>query len=915
MNKKYFFIILVLIFSLITIQSTYPQIKSSINEPSILTENILSQSSQSIYVEGLREELSLNSRWVILTFIGLLLLIIISVYLWRKELFKLFFRRLDNNKLIPNKNTFFIWIAFFFLTIIITYPLIFRAYNSLTNLLDPLLNTYVLWWNWDSLLNAWGNYYNPPIFYPNINTIAYTENLFFIGLYTAPIYLITQNSIFAYNSAVFLNYFLSGIAMFYLIYHLIKRVDIAFISSAFFAFTSYHFSKRSHLHISSYQWMPFILLFLHRYAQKPQFKLILTVTLFALFQSLSSLYLGIFSIFLVSLFLLYQFIISREFRKRKTVLQIILCAIIFIIIFYPIISPYLYHQKLGFTRSLSEAKRFSADIYSYLGTFRSNLIWGSIAYKYGNFARAEAEGFFPGIVIVMLSIFGVLSFFKKISIQSSIHNLSSKTFLISEIIDIFITLQIIIIILIILFNGIQLKIWGVEVTIRRLKNPFLILTLTLFLKIIIDLWLVKNKKIKFWDSTSNERIFYLLLTIIAVFLTLGPIIHLNGKEIGYGPYFLFYKYIPGIAGMRVPGRFYVLVLIGICVMAAYGLQRILQHLQKFSQPWLCIIFLAIILMENYNGPLPATKTNTNIKSSYPSPILNIKREDIPPVYNWLSTMPDDINILELPYNNFNLNVQYQYYSRYHNKRLINGYSGYVPSSYYYIEHLLRNFPDEESLNFLKDINVNLIIFHSTFYNPEDAKKIETLLLADIKSLKELANFSGTRVFQILQSQKDTNRDTNNFLKEKPKGKPMDLQQCKFECSGASKEFNKLYDNNRETLYRIGTQNKNQFLQIELPETKKISDIIMEHWLSPQNSPAGIIIYTFIDSKNWQSVWEQKSLSITLRHLLSQSGNFKWTFSFNPIDAKYIKIEQIGEKPHSEWAIAELTFFGSNPSQN
>jgi len=862
-------------------------------------ENVQNSSDN---IEEIRKELSLNSRWILVTPIGLITLIAVCIYLYRKELRNLFFYRKDKDNFALNNNTFLVIITFIILTLIMTYPLVFRAFDSLTNLGDPLFNTYMLWWNWESLLNFWRDYYNPPIFYPNINTIAYNENLFFIGLYTAPIYFLTKNPLLAYNFALFLSYFLSGLGMFYLTKYLIKRVDLAFLSGILFAFASYHFSKRSHLNIGSYQWIPFILLFLHKYKKKYEFRAIIVSTLFTLFQCLSSLHVGIFSLILVSLFLIYHFVFNKRFRKKKILLGIIFSGIIFFIIFYPIMLPYFYHKKLGFTRSLNEVDVYSADLISYLTTIKSNLLWGFTSVKYG---KAEAQAFFPGLLITAFLIYGALNIYKTRYKHKLLKVTKNKVYLALELINIFITLLIIFIFLIIMIKGIRLKIFWITLSVHKLKNPLYVLSFFLFLKAMLHLKLIKNYKLIYRNSLWIDLIFYLILILIAGFLTLGPTVHLDGKEIGPGLYILFYKYMPGFEGMRTPGRFYILVLTGFCILSVYGIYLLFKYIPRNFRLWLSIIFSLIILLENYNGFFPFNVVGKSQQYTNIPQKLSVKEENIPQFYRWLLNRNNDNVVIELPYNDFNLNFYYQYYSMYHKKKLVNGFSSYIPRSYYYIQHLLRNFPDSNSIDFLKEIDVDLIIFHSEFYHPDDAKKLESRLISDTKDFKELANFSGTIIFRLLKNQEQIKQNAGNFNDSNIKCKPISLEKCKFESSGTSKEFIKLYDNNFESSFLVGSQNRNQFIQVEFPQITNICSILMYHKYSPQDSPAGLQIYCSNNGKNWQLIWEQNELTITPRHLISQSGNFYWNIFFKSINTKFVIILSSNTEPNRQWSISEM----------
>ena len=74
---------------------------------------------------------------------------------------------------------------------------------------DPLLNTWILWWNTQAIpfTERW---WNAPFFYPAPATLALSEHLFGIAVFTAPLHFLGLNPVGAYNVAMILASALSG---------------------------------------------------------------------------------------------------------------------------------------------------------------------------------------------------------------------------------------------------------------------------------------------------------------------------------------------------------------------------------------------------------------------------------------------------------------------------------------------------------------------------------------------------------------------------------------------------------------------------------------------------------------------------------------------------------------------------------
>ncbi len=80
-----------------------------------------------------------------------------------------------------------------------------------------------------------------------------------------------------------------------------------------------------------------------------------------------------------------------------------------------------------------------------------------------------------------------------------------------------------------------------------------------------------------------------------------------------------------------------------------------------------------------------------------------------------------------------------YYSTYHWKKLVNGWSGFVPPNYSELLNYMIKFPTKEGLNYLKKLGVDLIIVHSKEVFGHDRRFIENELL-NFHNLKKVIEF-------------------------------------------------------------------------------------------------------------------------------------------------------------------------------
>ena len=84
------------------------------------------------------------------------------------------------------------WLSYVALTLVLTYPLVGRLSSALpSDLGDPLLNAWILWWNSTVLpfAEAW---WHAPLFYPTANGTAFTEHLVGISMYRKRSFVMTR---------------------------------------------------------------------------------------------------------------------------------------------------------------------------------------------------------------------------------------------------------------------------------------------------------------------------------------------------------------------------------------------------------------------------------------------------------------------------------------------------------------------------------------------------------------------------------------------------------------------------------------------------------------------------------------------------------------------------------------------------
>ena len=211
------------------------------------------------------------------------------------------------------------------------------------------------------------------------------------------------------------------------------------------------------------------------------------------------------------------------------------------------------------------------------------------------------------------------------------------------------------------------------------------------------------RSISLKERAGQIKLFYLIVAWIAFVLSLGPYKMVHGRFVPL-PYLLPFELMPGFKSMRVPARFGVLVLLGLCILAAFGADRLMKlwrerRLNNRRADYVAAATLAFIVLQQISWPIPLSQ-----------PIAS--GNHIPGIYKWLAKSTVSAAIIELPPTQSE-QVKYVYYSAYHAKRLVNGYSGYTPPLWADLEPKMADFPSKRSVAYLRQLGVEGVIVHAS----------------------------------------------------------------------------------------------------------------------------------------------------------------------------------------------------------
>jgi hypothetical protein len=286
-------------------------------------------------------------------------------------------------------------VLFTVLTVVMTYPLIGRMNNALHDLGDPLLNLWTLSWVAHALPTAPTHLFDGNIFYPERQTLAYSETLLAPAIFVAPLLWMGMSRVLVYNLVFVSGFILSGLGATLLVRDLTRSTGAAIVAGVIFAFLPFRFDHYPQLQMQQAEWIPLALWAFHRVLWTGRLRYGLWLGAFVAGQFLSCMYYGIFlSIYLVVVGGLMTISNVSVVRSRLPVLAA--AVAVALLLFAPAARAYLgAHQVVG-ERGTYENSLFSATLTDYLAAPDSNVLYGWSADRFGSSERR----LFPGLVAV-----------------------------------------------------------------------------------------------------------------------------------------------------------------------------------------------------------------------------------------------------------------------------------------------------------------------------------------------------------------------------------------------------------------------------------------------------------------------------------------------------------------------------------
>lgn len=307
---------------------------------------------------------------------------------------------------------------------IISYFLLLTGYIFRSLLLN--ISTHLLDW-FDYPLMVWiinqniehitdiqiNNFFNSNIFYPFQGTMLFSDLLLPSSILGFALQLFSSDPIVIFNIIFFITIFLNIWSSFLLWKVLFSDKLLIFFGTLITAFSPYFFMMLNHFQMINFWPFLFGLYFLF----KEQFsrKNAVFVGLMISLEFLSSVYLCIFMLFAIGIWYAMKFI--DRYLKKEGVKDIFIHGLIVLLTLGIIAGPFALKyiqvkKEYNITRTPDEYILYSAHITDYIFTthYQSFISSTPLVNRWNSFNKHSIgeAGSFPGIVLIVLSFFGLL---------------------------------------------------------------------------------------------------------------------------------------------------------------------------------------------------------------------------------------------------------------------------------------------------------------------------------------------------------------------------------------------------------------------------------------------------------------------------------------------------------------------------
>jgi PA14 domain-containing protein len=263
---------------------------------------------------------------------------------------------------------------------------------------DAVLNEWTIAWVVHQATHAPLHLYDANIFYPDSNTLSYSEAMIVQSAFAAPVLWLGGSPVLAYNLVLLAGFALTGWSMCLVISRWTADWTAGMLAGVIFAFNGHTLTRIPQLQAHHVEFLPAALFFLDALLRRPRVQSALALAFWFALQALTSVHLMVFAAVAIAASVLVRF--EDWFGRRFVPVfgSLMLAGAVAAVPLIPYLLPYWrLRYESGLSRPLQELAFYSSSWRSYLGTpSRVHFpLWSHFWFT--------GDALFPGLIGLMLA--------------------------------------------------------------------------------------------------------------------------------------------------------------------------------------------------------------------------------------------------------------------------------------------------------------------------------------------------------------------------------------------------------------------------------------------------------------------------------------------------------------------------------
>jgi len=239
-------------------------------------------------------------------------------------------------------------------TFVMAYPFSARIADGVISVgTDTDLYIWTLAWDTYAILHQPFAIFDANIFFPFKHTLAYSENLLGSVIFAAPLLWLTNNPMVTMNVVSLLSIPLSGLGACVLARRLNVSMAAAILCGLMWAFTPPRFLRLDQVHLTTIQWIPFTLAYLHAYVESGRARDLRLALMFFSLQALTSGHGAAMTVLAIGLMAIYRLASGEPLALAKRVRDV---GVVGVLLLVPVVLTYLPYRaaqvEVGLRRTL-----------------------------------------------------------------------------------------------------------------------------------------------------------------------------------------------------------------------------------------------------------------------------------------------------------------------------------------------------------------------------------------------------------------------------------------------------------------------------------------------------------------------------------------------------------------------------------